>query len=91
MKSAAVPRGRGDGVVGTEVVGDDAGGEDENSTPSIMLGWFEADMVEDNIFDDITLMLASRAHRCHRSKNVGHNGGNPSKLRCAIHSYDRKV
>jgi len=50
--------------------GDDAGGEDENSTPSIELDWLEVDGMEESIFDDMAMMLASQAHRCHSSCNV---------------------
>jgi hypothetical protein len=49
---------------------DDAGSEDENSTPSIKLGGFDEDEMEENIFDDISIMLTSRAHRFHSLRNV---------------------
>lgn len=50
--------------------GEDAGGEDENSIPSIELDWLEVDGMEENILDDMAMMLASQAHRCHSSCNV---------------------
>jgi hypothetical protein len=48
------------GVGGNEVPVEEASGEDENSTPSIELDWLEVDGMEENIFDDMAMMLASQ-------------------------------
>jgi hypothetical protein len=47
--------------------------------------------MEENIFDDISMMLTSRACGSHSLHNCSHDGRNPSWFRRDIHGYDCKV